>query len=222
MLLCFGLNSCFAQQQWVIRFNDGSEAAFDVNSIQEMFLREITSDTNPQLRMAFYETVPGYSVRDLQFYTDATSDIPQPEATLFANDTIISFGAINYTTAEAHERTGTAYLGRTKQSPSYAGNVADSYYITYSPNAHGMDLTLRVDYTLEATDGSGEIIPVKGATVQVPARFTAWEPDHDYTYIFKIADYIDNWTAGQSLTDLYRITLDAIEVSWRNPNIITR
>lgn len=222
MLLCFGWSNCFGQKQWVIRFNDGSEAAFDINSIREMFYREKTPDANPQLRLAFYEVVPGYSIRDLQFYTDATSNTPQTSATLFANDTIINFGAINYTTAEWHEQTGTRYLGRTSSSPSYAGNEADDYYITYSTNENGTDLTLRVDYTLEATDGSGEIIYIKGATAQVPAKYTVWKPDYAYTYFFKIADCTSSWTDGQSVTDLFRITFDAIVISFGNNTNITR
>ena len=212
VLLCYGWCNIFGQKQWVIRFNDGSEAAFDINSIQEMFFREETPDTNPQLRIAFYETVPSYSIKDLQFYTDATSDTPQTNATLFANDTIINFGVINYTTAELHEQLGTGYLGRNSSFPSYAGNEADNYFISYSPNENGTDLTLRVNYTLEATDGSGEIINIKGATAQVPAKYTVWKPDYNYTYFFKIADYTYGWTEGQSVTDIFRITFDAIVI----------
>ena len=49
-----------------------------------------------KVRLAFYETVPGYSIRDLEFYDVATGTTPSTNATLFSSDaTIYSAGVYN-------------------------------------------------------------------------------------------------------------------------------
>ena len=213
MLFGVGLISAYGQSEWVIRFNDGSEKAFDINKISEMFPREKTAKANPKVRIAIYEVIPSYSVRDVMFH-DAAANIT-PNATLFAtidNDTLsIDFGRLNYTGAEITEKTGTEFLGRTLNAASFAGNAEEDYYtMCFSNEEEGTDFTICIDYTLESIDGSGEYINMKNAMAQIPAEYTKWEPDHAYTYIFKMYDNIPSYTG--CLDDFYQIKLDAVVV----------
>ena len=231
-----------------------------------------------KVRIGIYETVPGYSVKDVKFYTkggilDADpADPTQPaagqivtNATLFttvANNiytegtytvtfptvdgttednnqahvtfapatgveqkTTVDWGGLNYTIAEDGEKIGTEFLGRSSSTASYAGNAAENYYIVYLPNESGTNLNLRVDFTLESTDGSGEEIFVKNAKAQVPSIYTTWKPGFAYTYLFKISDktngrtgvydptQADDATINSDPAGLYPITFDAVVVN---------
>lgn len=213
-----------------------------------------------KVRMALYETVPGYSVKDVKFYTDDATAIStgasETNANLFTSgsaaynkfytagtytvsfttigasnlsatdynkahvafaatgsDTKEDFGALNLVGKESNEASATNYLGRTLPTASYAGAAAP-YYKTMLPNEEGTVIELRVDYTLLATDGSGEEIKVHGAKAFVPLIYTQWKPNYAYTYIFKISDNTNGWTS--TVTDdpqgLFPITFDAIVV----------
>lgn len=238
-----------------------------------------------KVRIALYETVPGYSVKDVKFYsaadvalldeadaTDgATNAVKNKEARIFTTqaneiytegkytvffptvdnpndadnnqahikfekkqnngqdveqETVVEWGGLNYTIAEDGEKTpGKVFLGRTSNTASFAGDAADNYYVVYLPNQTGTNLNLRVNYTLESTDGSGEVITVKGATAQVPLIYTQWKPGYAYTYLFKISDKTngytgaydptqpDNTTVNSDPAGLYPITFDAVVVN---------
>ena len=236
-----------------------------------------------KVRIGIYETVPGYSVRDVKFYTkggllEATSagddDTPGvvadgqivENATLFTTGadiyqegkytvyfptvdaptnadnnqahitfapkagadqaTIVNWGGLNYTGPERTEKTtGNVFLGRTSNTATFAGDAADNYYVVYLPNATGANLNLRVDFTLESTDGSGELIHVKNAKAQVPSIYTQWKPGYAYSYLFKISDKTngrtgvydptqpDGATINSDPAGLYPITFDAVVVN---------
>lgn len=222
-----------------------------------------------KVRIALYETVPGYSVKDVKFYVDGTTNLSSTDATKkVANATLFTtgsaatdnfytagtytiffptigasnignsdynkahvsfapatsgsgttkdFSTLNYVAKEYKEKTGTQFLGRTSATASFAGLAANNYYQIAMPNETGAVLELRIDYTLESTDGSGEEIKVYGATAFVPAIYAAWKSNYAYTYIFKISDNTNGWTnkadAAQNTTDpagLYPITFDAV------------
>ena len=253
----------------------------DINTVtKEKYGQPVTltfKNMAAKVRVALYETVPGYSVKAVKFYTaeEATQPIasgaPQTNAYLFttgsdvlpqsgavtvfyphigtnhrgavtgdatypnptkdynkasvtvgtvsggATDTKQLFGDLTgqYGNKEANEAAGTIYLGRTLPTATYAGTAADNYYTAVIPNTNGKPLTLRVDYTLVATDGSGEEINVYGAKAVVPATYTVWQPNYAYTYIFKISDNTNGWTS-QVNTDpkgLFPITFDAVVTS---------
>ena len=218
-----------------------------------------------KVRIALYETIPGYSVRDVKFYTDdATTSIATgasaTNATLFASSSIFhttgtmtiyfptigtsnrsksdynkahvsfaaggsdtptstqSFEGLNYETAPAnwedarlnYASNPNTYLKRTAANPSFAGT--DPYYVTVLPDEAGNVLELRVDYTLEAIDGTKETIKIHGAKAFVPQVYAQWKPNYAYTYLFKISDNTNGWTSTVD-TDpagLYPITFDAI------------
>ena len=223
-----------------------------------------------KVRIGIYETVPGYSVKDVKFYkqggilTDPATEIVNT-ATIFstaadiytegtytvtfptvdtpadannnqahvtfapktgvAQTTTVDWGSLNYTIAEDGEKIGTQFLGRSSNTASYAGNAADDYYVIYLPNETGTNLNLRVDFTLESTDGSGEEIFVKNAKAQVPSIYTTWKPGFAYTYLFKISDktngrtgvydptQADDATVNSDPAGLYPITFDAVVVN---------
>lgn len=205
-----------------------------------------------QVRLAFYETIPGYSVRDLKFYendetvvggearlyTDNTEifskygkyivyypttgiinqsskDYNKPHFAFIADtnntaETNKTFGVLNYTAKQLNEPDGN-YLGRTSMTASFAGNFSDNYSTNVNPNEAGAILNIKVDYTLVAIDGSGEIINVKGAKAQVPAQYTSWQPGYSYTYMFKICALSWGGT-GTNPEEMYPITFDAVVI----------
>ena len=223
-----------------------------------------------KVRIAIYETVPGYSVKDVKFYTtndvltDPTTQIVN-NATIFSTaadiytegtytvtfptvdtptsddnnqahvtfapkagveqTTIVDWGGLNYTIAEEGEKIGKEFLGRSSATASYAGDAANNYYVIYMPNEVGTNLNLRVDYTLESIDGSGEEIFVKNSKAQVPSIYTTWKPGFAYTYLFKISDKTngrtgvydptqpDDATVNSDPAGLYPITFDAVVVN---------
>lgn len=224
-----------------------------------------------KVRLGIYETVPGYSVRNVKFYT--TGDVLTDPSTQIVNNatiysaaadiytegtytvtyptvdnpsdannnqahvtfapksgatqaTIVDWGGMNYTIAEEGEKTpGNVFLGRTSATASYAGDAETNYYVTYLPNETGANLNLRVDFTLEAIDGGGEVIKVKNAKAQVPSIYTKWQPGFAYTYLFKISDktngrtgvydptQADDATVNSDPAGLYPITFDAVVVN---------
>ena len=230
-----------------------------------------------KVRVGIYETVPGYSVKDVKFYsaantaladettgtdeekaaakatnaraklfttsaneiyTEGTCTVYFPNAASGDNTAHVSFtstatpsdvvdwGGIKYVGKEEGEKTdGNVFLGRTSNSASFAGIEDDGFYVVYLPNESGTNLNLRVNYTLESTDGSGEVITVKGATAQIPSIYTQWKPGYAYTYLFKISDKTnghtgvydptdpDNTTVNSDPAGLYPITFDAVVVN---------
>lgn len=203
-----------------------------------------------KVRVAFYETVPGYTVSKLEFYTDNTTpkaDLngeANNKATLFTTgddeltkngqmdviypvvgssnkakaaynkafvsvtsqetETSIALGKVDYATNNV--------LATSAKTASMAGTSSDSYYTPVLPVAKATPLTIRMNYTLTSEDGSGETIKVYGAKAVIPAAYTAWQPNHAYTYIFKISDNT-NGTTSTTPTDkegLFPITFDAV------------
>ena len=126
--------------------------------------------------------------------------------------------------ATAYNATISFYLGRTLPTATFAGSAADNFYQAVIPNTNGKPLTLRVNYTLVATDGSGETIKVYGAKAVVPATYTKWLPNYAYTYIFKISDNSNGWTSTAVTGDnpdpagLFPITFDAMVASFTDAN----
>lgn len=227
-----------------------------------------------KVRVALYETVPGYSIKDVKFYSkDANPTAPtdlgsgtSEDATLFtmgddvlpqSGDVLVYyprigsayktatpavdynkasitvtpgsstaktqiFGALTaqYKGKESSEADDNIYLGRTLPQATYAGDATKDFYTAVIPNTNGKPLTLRVDYTLVSTDGSGEEIKVYGAKAVVPATYTVWQPNYAYTYVFKISDNSNGWTSTASgdKQGLFPITFDAVVTNFIDAN----
>lgn len=235
-----------------------------------------------KVRVALYETVPGYSVKEVKFYsadceengdpttpkdlgtgssadnavlfTTGGSALPQSGEVLVyyphigkthkdakttdynkasvtvspvsggATSTTQAFGGLSKFVGKDRFEADGSYIGRDLPNATFAGLATNSYYTAVIPNTNGMPLTLRVDYTLVATDGSGETINVYGAKAVVPATYTVWQPNYAYTYVFKISDNSNGWTSktetgapdGQS--GLFPITFDAVVTSFTDAN----
>ena len=211
------------------------------------------------VRMGIFEIVPGYSIKDVKFYSSTNTTSAQASTTpgLYATDTTIpdgdgkatiTFGAKGATNgsynkalvaweskdnkkditfeslklkeAESKEEAGEHYIGRVSNDASLPTN-----YNTVIPSTKIGALTLKVDYTLVSTDGSGETIKVTGAEATVPSEYTQWQPNYSYTYIFKISDKT-NGSTGTKPDDpkgLYPIVFDAVvtETSEGIQNTIT-
>lgn len=252
----------------------------DINTVlQENYGAPVTltfRNMAAKARIALYETVPGYSIKAVKFYSkDANPTAPtdlgsgtSEDATLFtigddvlpqsgevtvfyphigtehrdapqttdynkasvtvgevtdgATSTTKGFGTLTaqYGAAESHEAAGNIYLGRSLPNATYAGSSADKFYTAVIPNSTGKALTLRVDYTLVSTDGSGEEIKVYGAKAVVPATYTVWQPNYAYTYVFKISDNSNGWTSTLSSDPkgLFPITFDAVVTNFIDAN----
>lgn len=197
------------------------------------------------VRMGIFETVNGYSVKDVKFYKsdDTMSDTPS----LYATDknipagngkATITFGtsttdgsynkALVAWTSETNDKdiTFEALTLKDAESKEAAGNnylgrtSADASlpykYNEVIPSAQIGALTLKVDYTLVSTDGSKEEINVTGATAVVPAEYTKWQPNYSYTYIFKITDKTNGNTGDPTKPGLYPIVFDAVVTETEN------
>jgi len=256
--------------------NSATAYTFDVPSVEALkglFITDITEvpkanygkevtlrfkNLGSKVRIALYETVPGYAVKDVIFYQiDKTNDFTDANksttATLISanNNGLPTNGTIqvffphvgnnnasegDYNKAAGHVTSGTSYtkykgfgtlakfastkegdeadgnyLGRTLPTATFAGSAAADYYETVFPVSTD-PLTLRVDYTLVSTDGSGEEIKVYGAKAVVPSTYVQWLPNYAYTYIFKISDNTNGWTdpTGTTTAGLFPITFDAV------------
>lgn len=133
-----------------------------------------------------------------------------------ANGTVSSktFGNVNYGNEDENAiAKGDQYLSQSAANPSYCGTKSDKYYITVLPAENeSKAATIRIDYTLTATDGSGEKINVKNATATIPAAYTAWKHGYAYTYIFKISPNTNGTTGtpGSDSEGLTAISFDAV------------
>lgn len=182
------------------------------------------------VRMGIFETVNGYSVKDVKFYKSDNTNDGNPS--LYATDknipagkgkATITFGtnttdgsynkALVEWTSETNNKDITFGNLKLTGAESKEDNTTSQYlgrtsadaslpdkYNEVIPSAKIGALTLKVDYTLVSTDGSKEEIKVTGATAVVPAEYTKWQPNYSYTYIFKISDKT-NGSTGTPGTD---------------------
>ena len=201
-----------------------------------------------KVRVAFYETIPGYSVKIVNFYANGSAhddnfvaDLTNTPLAMSANGTeykVVYYGSgdlVNQprmiATEDGAEKNvltlGTGLfvnpLKTEKMSPTYDTNNGD--YTWFLPQTENQSkLKLKVDYTLTSTDGSNETINVKGATAEVPAELLCWKPNYAYTYLFKISTNTNGGTGGGSdPAGLYPITFDAsvVETADGNAEYIT-
>lgn len=120
------------------------------------------------------------------------------------------FGKVNYNNqVEGQIAANKGFLSQTSTEPSYCGATAKEYLKVLPAEGKSMPATLRIDYKLTATDGTGETINVKGATATVPAKYTEWKPGYAYTYIFKISQKTNGSTGGND-KGLTAISFDAV------------
>lgn len=202
----------------------------------------IFSSTGTKVSVGIYETILGYSIKNIKFYkSDGTTKVDHPvlyaTSPCFSSSTgtgtlKITFGTKITTETSGDNENGSTEntkdlllpeitLNETKENKEtnnetdkYLGrdrtNATSTAELPVSPDNKSTDgLTMKVDYTLISTDGSGETITVTGAEVKIPAQYTNWEANYIYKYIFKItAD--NNGSTGGSSTGLTPIVFDAV------------
>lgn len=107
-------------------------------------------------------------------------------------------------------------LANSSSAPTW---VNSSYTTVFPFEGNTNPLLLKLDFTMTAEDGTGDVIQVRGARAVVPAQYVQWKSNFAYTYIFKISDK-SNGTTGTVDTNgdptdpegLKPITFDAIVV----------
>lgn len=209
-----------------------------------------------KVNIGLYEDIPGYSVKEVKFYSSANDANPSETPTLFANKATIPTGSEKETITvsfdenkkvktewNAASTTGSARQLATRTDEATVTNKATT--ITFETlskvGAEGLEggsseyigrdkttniskptnskailpcgavgeLTLKVDYTLISTDGSGETIKVTGATAKIASDYTNWTANKSFTYIFKISDKTNGSTGGDT-KGLYPIEFDSV------------
>ena len=203
-----------------------------------------------RVRVGFYETIPGYSVKIDKFYTDADASAAVTTFTPMVDANTTNFAASlqniktnpgesgNTMTVSYYNGTngpenqvklgastveynyaltlGTGVVSATSLKTSAATPTWDkeggAYTTVYPFEANANPMLVKVDYTLTAEDGGGEVIKVLGANVVVPTQYVQWKSNFAYTYIFKIAPNTNGTTDG-TVQGLYPITFDAVVVA---------
>ena len=184
-----------------------------------------------KVRVAMYETVPGYSVKIKEF---KVADAANPEFSAMTTSKNANFAANlqNCATGTAGNLTVTyrsAAIGlENHPTVSFSGTKANvlelgdklkadvtigesataatydkeaNAYTSVFPNETNTQ-NLKLKLSYTLTAPvTGETIEITDKTAEIPAQYLKWKPGYAYTYIFKITD--DN---------LYPITFDAVEI----------
>lgn len=232
-LCAYGDNVTFAFRSLATKVKMGIYEIIPGYSVKEVKFYQKADDAAPVETPTLYaatKSIPADDAKgtmDVTFGSNTSADVDFNEAKVnwsvaegSNNSSTIAFETLSTQTKEKDEKTGTKFIGRDITTASMPTN-----FKTVLPVSVG-DLTLKVDYTLESIDGSGEEIKVKGATAVVPAIYTNWQPNFAYTYIFKISDKTNGTTGDPTKPDpagLYPITFDAVvtETSEGIQNTIT-
>lgn len=185
-----------------------------------------------RVRVGFYETIPGYSVKIDKFYIDddaaaavttfpamnkakddgfyaslqnvktsqaQTLNVTYYDQTVSATEnqpkTSNPTGGYDYTLKLGTSSLIGATLGTSSAAPTWAVSGGD-YTPIYAFDGNTNPLLLKLDFTMTAEDGSGDIIKVRGARAIVPAEYVKWKSNYAYTYLFKISDK-SNGTTGE-------------------------
>jgi len=182
-----------------------------------------------KVRVGFYETIPGYSVKIDKFYIDddATAAVtnfaemnkPKDDGFFYAafqnvksdvnqtlNVTYFDEGAeinrpkmSNPTAGYAYTLklgSGTGFIGQTLATISTNPTWVSDYTPVFPFEGNTNPLLVKLDFTMTADDGSGDVIKVRGARAIVPVEYVQWKSNYAYTYLFKISDK-SNGTTGE-------------------------
>lgn len=174
----------------------------------EMEVIKVSFDQNKNVKTDWEPASSTGSARQLATRGD--------EATVTNKATTITFADLSKVAAEGLEGGSNVYIGRAN-TPGNISKPTNSKAIL--PCGNVGELTLKVDYTLISTDGSGEEIKVTGATAKVDGKYTNWTANKSFTYIFKISKDTNGTTDGTT-AGLYPIEFDSViaEEGTDNPN----
>ncbi len=199
-----GNDICFLEEKDFLTISD--YVIYKTNVWNESNNVVLRSNSFPKLRVCFYETIPGYSARNLRFFSNSNTFDGGDQVYLYSKSKSLSLGKLkNYAGKEMNEPDG-LYIGRS------SNNTTMTDFVAIDQGKSIEDFELKINFNLIAIDASGETIELCGATAKIPAEYLQWKANSKYTYIFKISDntkgYIGDAYTGPA--DLYPITLDAI------------
>ena len=175
--------------------NNGKDDGYFYAALQNV--KNATAGTDQTLNVTYYDE------------TTATQVINRPKVT--------NPGAGYYYYLKLGSGSGliNTDLKTTSSDPTW---VCD-YVPVYPFEGNNHPLLLKLDFTLTADDGSGDVIHVRGARAIVPAEYVKWKSNFAYTYIFKISDKSNGTTGDVDANDdpidptgLKPITFDGIVV----------
>ncbi len=182
-----------------------------------------------KIRLAMYETVPGYKVVVTAVTFNDTKHKAEDAEKKFGVDGNFIVAGNNTKFTVSYESTGdnqnkakvtvdggsatatnkelgtnlfdATSLGTTSDNPTY--DQSSKAYTAILPNpSNETDMKLTVSYDLISED-TGEKIHCNERTAVVPAAYCQWKSNYAYTYKFKISD---------KSAELYPITFDAVVV----------
>lgn len=184
-----------------------------------------------KVRVAMYETIPGYTVTINNF--TVANDQEDPTFAQMDDDIATNFAAnlqncasgtagtltVEYVSSGSTENHPTVTFGGTKAKVLTLGDglkadviigetttgatydKSTKEYTSVFPNEANTQ-NLKLKLTYTLTAPvTGEKITISNKTAEIPAKYLQWKPGFAYTYLFKITD-----------DDLYPITFDAVEV----------
>lgn len=220
------LANCYIADKKTVKktdFNNNNKVTLEFHSLAS------------KVTIGIYETIPGYSVKDVKFYTSDADAKPSTTPALYTTENTISSNSTTMTATVSYPNDATTptvtLASASEQEEAQTnkitfGTLKEGYLATEKGSAtkptdptrifpaNAGDLTLKVDYTLESVDGvdgSKETINIKGATVKVPAQYTKWQANFIYTYIFNITENTNGSTGGSTdPAGLYPIKFDAV------------
>lgn len=182
-------------------------------------------NSGSQVRLGFYETIPGYSVKNIIFYEDFSSvNGTNTDAKLISStDNIVSGGEylvyFPVVNDPSNPDNNKAKVIASTTGGGTAGHIQDLGAITYnsgllgttsstasftdyagvsSNEGNASSLSIRLDYTLVSDDGSGEEIKVCNARAVIPVQYAEWKTNYAYTYIFKLSANTNGTTGGMN------------------------
>lgn len=152
-------------------------------------------DNGMNLRVGFYETIPGYSVKDLKIIYNGEEHLAAENVFLYEPSKIWNFGKLtNFASAERYE-SGTSFIGR------IFANATITNSISVAPETHFGALSLVASYTLIAIDGSNETIKVENVSVTIPENTVVYKSGYNCYLMFKISDKTTSYTNYPELPD---------------------
>lgn len=139
-------------------------------------------DNGMNLCVGFYETVPGYSVMNLWQYYGEGDGLHDGHIKLIGQSNWWDFGELtNFSQAQNNE-SGDAFIGRSANQAT----VTDC--ITITPETKFGELYFAASFSLVSTDGSGEVINIKGASVTIPEGALEYRSGCNCKILFNICE----------------------------------
>lgn len=185
------LKECYIADM-VTAYKDGTDATHKYQDEVQLTFRALAS----KVRMAIYETVPGYSIKDVKFYTDATTTLAvgasSSDATLF---TTASTAKDNFYTAGTYTvkfpTVGKGNIGDSDYNKAHVSFVADVSGKESTKTFGTLNLVGRDYKEADATNyiGRSSTTPSFAGTASPDNYYTIAMPNEEGTVLELRVDY---------------------------------